>query len=217
MRHSFLGILTLLITGIAGFNLVHQSQSSDQVTAILSNASSIYIDASFDYGDSVIKRSLASESNFKKYDDNKNKVFLDCAKKQQDELKCMICNNIAEAHNQSFEGQVLVGISVLKRVLSADYPNSVCDVIYQKFQYSWTIFPQNYSITVSQFDKLKEAFLVAKAEVNKYPCLTHYHNNEVLPDWHDDYNFNRVEGDHFFYNTGHCRRVATKLKLALND
>ena len=220
MKHSLLAVMAFALSIGLGFNSFVDQSNVKETQKILNNASAIYIEKDLVVSDildsSMDMSSRLSDSAWVGASDKKEKVFLDCARRQTEEMKCMICNSIAEAHNQSFEGQVLVNVSVLKRILSKDYPNSACDVVYQKWQYSWTQFPQNYAVTVSNLDSLKKALLIAQAEVNNYPCLTHYHNHSVLPNWHDDYAFNRVEGDHYFYNTGHCRKAASSLKLALN-
>ena len=65
-------------------------------------------------------------------------------------LTCLALNIYFEARNQPVMGQIGVSMVVLNRVNSTDYPDNVCDVIYQgkhskitgmpfrhKCQFSW--------------------------------------------------------------------------------
>lgn len=55
------------------------------------------------------------------------------------ELMCLAKNIFHEARGESIEGQIAVGIVTLNRVRSDKYPNNVCDVVYQPYQFSWTL------------------------------------------------------------------------------
>ena len=46
-------------------------------------------------------------------------------------LTCLALNIYFEARNQPVMGQIGVSMVVLNRVNSTDYPDNVCDVIYQ--------------------------------------------------------------------------------------
>tara|TARA_B100000242_G_scaffold289337_1_gene259014 strand:- start:194 stop:697 length:504 start_codon:yes stop_codon:yes gene_type:complete len=48
-----------------------------------------------------------------------------------DETHCMALNIYHEAKNQSFVGQVAVGLVTMNRVRDHRYPNTVCEVVYQ--------------------------------------------------------------------------------------
>lgn len=56
---------------------------------------------------------------------------------------CMVCNCYHEARDQvgvtdSLDGLIAVTKVVLSRVESPQFPNSVCKVVYQRAQFSWT-------------------------------------------------------------------------------
>jgi spore germination cell wall hydrolase CwlJ-like protein len=55
-----------------------------------------------------------------------------------DALFCMVQNVYHEARDQSPLGQAAVAHVTLNRVKSPAYPDSVCDVVWQKGQFSWT-------------------------------------------------------------------------------
>ena len=53
-------------------------------------------------------------------------------------LKCLSDNIYHEARGEGTKGMRLVADVTLNRVLSSKYPNSICSVVYQKSQFSWT-------------------------------------------------------------------------------
>ncbi len=73
-------------------------------------------------------------------------------KKYQQDIKCLALNIFHEARSESEAGQLAVAAVTLNRVASKRYPNTVCDVVYQKrwdrirkryvSQFSWTEFDE---------------------------------------------------------------------------
>jgi len=69
-----------------------------------------------------------------------------CSPRDTNPAVCMACNIYFESGNQSQEGMRAVGGTVMTRVRSNGYPNTVCGVVYQGHnrpnglgaQYSWT-------------------------------------------------------------------------------
>lgn len=56
----------------------------------------------------------------------------------KDELDCFAKAIYHEARGEPLTGQIAVGWVILNRVLSPAYPHSICDVVYQTNQFSWT-------------------------------------------------------------------------------
>jgi hypothetical protein len=56
----------------------------------------------------------------------------------EDDLFCMVHNVYHESRGESVLGQAAVAYVTLNRVRSPAYPDSVCDVVWQKGQFSWT-------------------------------------------------------------------------------
>jgi N-acetylmuramoyl-L-alanine amidase len=52
--------------------------------------------------------------------------------------QCLLCNCYFESRGESYIGKVMVARTVLSRVASRQFPNTVCEVIYEKRQFSWT-------------------------------------------------------------------------------
>ena len=59
-------------------------------------------------------------------------------KHQQREYRCMLWNLMHEARGEGTEGMLAVANVVANRVLSDKYPSTVCGVVLQKNQFSWT-------------------------------------------------------------------------------
>lgn len=60
------------------------------------------------------------------------------AEAAKDDLSCLAKNAFYEARNQGDIGMAAVIDVTLNRVESSRYPNSVCGVVFQKYQFSWT-------------------------------------------------------------------------------
>ena len=55
-----------------------------------------------------------------------------------EELRCLSMNIYFEARGEPTAGQVAVAMVTMNRVLSKRYPSSVCKVVWQRRQFSWT-------------------------------------------------------------------------------
>lgn len=54
------------------------------------------------------------------------------------ELNCLAMNIYHEARGEPLEGQFAVAYVTMNRVVSSRYPSSVCSVVWQHKQFSWT-------------------------------------------------------------------------------
>lgn len=87
---------------------------------------------------------------------NKNFAGWNCNTPTKDRMTCMVCNLFYEAGVEPAEGQVAVGRSSLRRLMSKQYAaegEGLCDVVYRKSrvksgrwvaQYSWTLENKNH-------------------------------------------------------------------------
>lgn len=119
----------------------------------------------------------------------------------KEDLKCLSDNLYYEARGESVKGQVKVIETVLNRVEDSRWPNTICEVIYQKSQFSWTINP--YTIDDDESYKFGEDVIKA---VLKSPRLPEGPNHYLRCDWRDkvDWWENMILTDqidnHCFYN-----------------
>jgi len=105
------------------------------------------------------------------------------------DVRCLARNIYFEARNQSVLGQHAVAWVTVNRVKHRNWPNTVCKVVHQRKQFSWTI-KYRYNKT---YDKLayKRAILIAKDTLEDYNNggkdlsngALFYHADYVKPKW----------------------------------
>lgn len=59
-------------------------------------------------------------------------------KRAAKELRCLALNVYFEARGEPAAGQLAVALVTMNRMENRHYPNSVCGVVWQKHQFSWT-------------------------------------------------------------------------------
>lgn len=105
--------------------------------------------------------------------------------KQSQEILCLATNVYHEARGESFKGKLAVAVVTINRTRSPDYPDTICGVVYQRDQFSWTRF-KNKKIT--DMNAWSDAIAVANLAIEDPYILgnfvaTHYHNTSVNPRW----------------------------------
>lgn len=113
-------------------------------------------------------------------------------------VTCLAKNIYHEARGESAKGQLAVALVTLNRVNHTNFPDSVCDVVYAKHQFSWT--KKRLKIVDSAaWIKAKEIAYkaISEYEVLKQFKATHFHHVSINPGW----NLKRVSkiGNHVFY------------------
>lgn len=109
------------------------------------------------------------------------------------ELNCLATNVYYEARGESMQGQVEVAKVVLARVKDKKWPNSICGVVYQPNQFSWT---NSYTEIKYNLDSLEAAVLAYNSTDIKH---TYYHNTSVSPKWRHSLKHGITIGKHIFY------------------
>jgi len=103
------------------------------------------------------------------------------------DLDCLSRNIYFEAGNQSSIGKLAVGLVVMNRVASERYPNTICEVVNQKSQFSWVddgksdVPRDDRAWETSQ--KLAKDILEGRAEFINFDDVMHYHADYVSPGW----------------------------------
>jgi|WetSurSiteA1Bulk_404760.scaffolds.fasta_scaffold30292_1 N-acetylmuramoyl-L-alanine amidase len=113
---------------------------------------------------------------------------------------CLALNIYYEANVEPLEGKYAVAQVTMNRVNNELYPNTVCKVVYEPYQFSWTLTPKS----PPKGEGWKEANRVAKVVLNGWaPDITkgatHYHNNSVSPEWAKRKYKVKTIGKHVFY------------------
>ena len=140
------------------------------------------------------------------------------ASDENGEAYCLALNMYFEAGNQPVAGKIAVAQVVQNRVLNQNYPNNICDVVYQaKWKENWkgTLMPIRHMCQFSWFcdgksdDPVDSAtwmfsLLVADSVMNgEYGDITegatHYHADSVYPYWAESLNQTVIINNHTFY------------------
>lgn len=126
------------------------------------------------------------------------------------QLDCLAINIYREAANEPFEGKVAVAQVTLNRVDNSNFPNSVCEVVYQKnnylgrivCQFSWFCDSVHRSRLIDK--KLyNESYEVAKKvylenfKLSGLSNALYYHADYVSPNWNKTV-ITKI-GRHIFY------------------
>lgn len=112
------------------------------------------------------------------------------------EFACLVKNVYYEARGESPQGKQAVAKVTLNRVKHKNYPKSICGVVYQKRQFSWTIKPSKAKIDNKDWLDSMHAATKAYNSTKAFPA-THYHNFTVRPRW--GLKKVAVIGNHIFY------------------
>lgn len=122
--------------------------------------------------------------------------------KPTDAVVCLAQVIYYEAHREPLAGMQAVAATVFNRMSSEthQYPTSVCGVVYQPYQYSWTLDtakwmrrPPTYYIS------LAEAFLSEQHTIRADFPVTHFHRLDVRPRWARTLDYWGAVGHHKFY------------------
>lgn len=130
-----------------------------------------------------------------------------------DEYHDLALNIYFEARGETEDGMQLVGEVTLNRVESRSFPDNICDVVWQRRQFSWTHdgksdVPQNQ-------EKWEIAREIAENLINgeiEYfnNGATHFINPDIvsrIPNWTKAYQELGRVGGHVFYADGSPRDV----------
>ena len=121
---------------------------------------------------------------------------------------CLALNMFFEARNEPLEGQLMVAEVTLNRVTSDRYPDTICEVVWQPKQFSWTHKVKQYDPTqMSYLDRvawreIKDiAGFILQDPSQALPGIeaTHYHADYTEPFWAAELEYLGQVGTHVFY------------------
>jgi spore germination cell wall hydrolase CwlJ-like protein len=125
------------------------------------------------------------------------------------ELSCLAQAVWFEARGSSFADKLAVGQVVLNRVASTDHADTVCGVIWEPNQFSWTndgladvVKIENRIDEDAWLDSVLASLTAYKADVpDLTEGATHYHAIYVDPAWADKLHERGQIGEHLYYAT----------------
>lgn len=132
-------------------------------------------------------------------------VYSPCKASQLPEnTLCLALNIYHEARSKSLAGQVAVANVTLNRVKSEKFPDNICDVVFQKDQFSW--YWDGKSDTPREKDAWETAKMVAMAMLDPESTIfdntqgaLFYHADYVNPFWSKIFTRITKIGPHIFY------------------
>jgi len=119
-------------------------------------------------------------------------------------VECLAKNIYFEARGQSVKGQMAVGFVTINRAKATRYPDTICGVVYQKKQFSWT--NSRKKLPLANDKAWMRAKNIARFLLNNPKQYDHtkgalfYHAKTVDPYWADDKIVTAVIESHVFYH-----------------
>lgn len=100
------------------------------------------------------------------------------------EFKCLSDNIYHEARGEGAKGMRLVGHVTLNRALSSKYPSTLCKVVYQSKQFSWTANPSKIANTKT-YKKARKAArdVLYRDKDESFGSLYFFGHKVVTPKW----------------------------------
>jgi N-acetylmuramoyl-L-alanine amidase len=116
--------------------------------------------------------------------------------------ECLAMNIYHEARGERVEGQIAVAHVTINRVSHDKWGTSICDVVYEPKQFSWTHMIKDH--TPKDSKAWSNAKIIARDVMignTEDPTMgaVFYHANYVNPDWAEYMDLSKVIGRHLFY------------------
>jgi len=115
-------------------------------------------------------------------------------------LLCLATAIYFEARGENLMGQRAVAQVVINRVEDRRYPDTVCDVVWEPKQFSFT--HDGKPEKMYEVEAREKAMQVAEEALQGNGLnitSTHYHSNKVMPYWKTHYKLDGRVGNHLFY------------------
>ena len=119
------------------------------------------------------------------------------------QITCLALNVYHEARGESRDGKQAVAAVTMNRVRSKQFPSSVCSVVWQRKQFSWTHIKKSYvpDDTKAWKTALSIAQNTISGEINvRYKNILYFHNKASSPYWSKSKRLITSVGNHLFYS-----------------
>ncbi len=116
------------------------------------------------------------------------------------QLICLAKNIYYEARGEPLAGKLAVAQVTLNRVESNKFGNTICKVVYEKNQFSWTKKPSKlkYGKAWQEALSIAEAAITNGIALQNFDAL-YFHNKKVKPIWAKQKKKLAKIGGHVFY------------------
>jgi spore germination cell wall hydrolase CwlJ-like protein len=126
---------------------------------------------------------------------------------QHKELSCLVQNVYHEAGAEPVRGQVAVAMVTLNRVKSSQFPDTICEVVYQRnskgCQFSWVCTGKQFvrNAKVDRIYTVVQQTIQKKMWIPELQSALYFHNHTVTPMWANTLPHLATVGGHLFYGT----------------
>lgn len=130
-------------------------------------------------------------------------VTTDSTSTEAQELECLAKNIYYEAPDEPYEGKLAVATVTMNRLAHPQFPKTICGVVYQPWQFSWTLRPR----AITRLRIYQEAERIAREVFFENKRLLsirnamYFHNQTVTPKWSLSMIPIQRIGGHTFYVT----------------
>lgn len=119
-----------------------------------------------------------------------------------EQMQCLAAAIYFEARGEPLKGQFAVAEVVLNRVDAQIYPDSICAVVHQRCQFSFTC--DGTPGAMSNKSAREQAMRIAGVMMKGAPRVltngaTHFHARHVRPAWAQEFPRTAAIGAHLFY------------------
>ena len=121
-------------------------------------------------------------------------------KYSENEMKCLSLNAYFESKGESDKGMLAVIHTTLNRVKDNRFPKTVCGVVYQKAQYSWTRYNPKVKEQeqYARAERLVKEVVEGKHKDNTQGALYFVHV-KINRNWLEKLTYTCTIGNHKFY------------------
>ena len=112
------------------------------------------------------------------------------------ETMCLARNIYYEARGESYLGKLAIAKVTINRTKDPKFPRTICAVVYQPGQFSWT------ALTPRRIDqesiRIAQRAMRGRHELSQFDAL-YFHNKSVSPYWARKFKKIKTIGTHAFY------------------
>lgn len=113
------------------------------------------------------------------------------------DVVCIAQTIYHEARGEPVEGQIAVANVVLNRTNHKQFPDSVCEVVYQKYQFSWTLNKKKREFDKPSLELAKKVY-TGEIKDNTNGAL-YFHGKHISPTWNKNMIKVKSIGHHVFF------------------
>ena len=116
--------------------------------------------------------------------------------------ECLALNIYHEARGERVEGQIAVAQVTINRVKHDEWGSTICEVVYEPKQFSWTHLVKDQKPTEGKSWEIAKVIardvMIGNVEDPTMGAV-YYHANYVNPSWAEYMDLSKVIGNHLFY------------------